>query len=74
MPAGVAAGGCVRPATASPSAPSGTVAAGTGNPITCRKLLREHLNVDGDGLVPSMGTTEVWGWGRKRVAPGVWLP
>jgi hypothetical protein len=66
--------GSVRPATSFAGRSSGPWSAPTPLPDHLPRVLREHLDVDGDGLVPHMDTVELWGRGRMRVASGVWLP
>ena len=69
-----AVSGFVRPSTPFAGRSSGPGSAPTPLPDHLPTVLREHLDVDGDGLVPHMDTVELWGRGRMRVAPGVWLP
>ena len=66
--------GFVRPATPFAGRPSSGVAAATPLNEDLPGVLRAHLDVDGDGLVPRMDTVGLWGRGRMRAAPGVWLP
>jgi hypothetical protein len=70
----VSVSGFVRPAT--PFAGRRSRPAGQPGrlPEDLPDVLRRHLDVDGDGRVPRMDTVELWGRGRMRVAPGVWLP
>jgi hypothetical protein len=72
--AAVAVSGFVRPASPFPGRPSGPAMAPVALPDHLPEVLRRHLDVDGDGRVPGMATVELWGRGRMRVAPGVWLP
>ena len=72
--AAAAVGGFVRPATPFPGRPDEAVLALAALPEDLPGVLRAHLDVDGDGLVPRMDTVELWGRGRMRVAPAVWLP
>jgi Family of unknown function (DUF6544) len=38
------------------------------------RLLRDHLDPDGDGLVPKLETMALWGRPKMRRGPGPWLP
>jgi hypothetical protein len=69
-----AVSGFVRPATPFPGRPGGSPGASVPLPDDLPSVLRAHLDVDGDGRVPRMDTVELWGRGRMRVAPGIWLP
>lgn len=72
--AAAALGGFVAPARPFPDRPSGPAATPAPLPDHLPRVLRDHLDVDGDGHVPHMGNVELWGRGRMRVAPGIWLP
>jgi hypothetical protein len=37
-------------------------------------LLAEHLDLDGDGMVPRMDTIALWGRARLRIGRSPWLP
>jgi hypothetical protein len=70
----VAVSGFVRPATSFPGRACGPAGEPAALPDHLPQMLRQHLDVDGDGLVPHMASVELWGRGRMRVASGVWLP